>query len=76
MNNRLTDIIFWSSIVTAFFAIVGISPEVLTSWKALSDTLISFSSNPYQLFLFIVTVLGIWNNPTKDFNGIADFKKK
>lgn len=61
---------FWVGVVGVVFSAVGISPEVLTSWGALSDALITFISNPYQVGCVVIALLGVFVDPTTA--GISD----
>lgn len=67
---RMKNPWFWVGVVGVVFSAIGISPDVLTSWRALSDALISFASNPYQVGCVVIAILGVFVDPTTA--GISD----
>ena len=62
MKNKLTNPVFWLSMVTLVLAAAGVDFETLTSWPLLADALLSILKNPVSLAMVIVTAYGIWND--------------
>jgi len=62
MKNKLTNPVFWLSMITLVLAAAGVDFETLTSWSLLADALLSILKNPVSLAMVIVTAYGIWND--------------
>jgi len=62
MKNKLTNPVFWLSMITLVLAAAGVDFETLTSWPLLADALLSILKNPVSLAMVIVTAYGIWND--------------
>lgn len=70
IKKRLTNPLFWVSIVALFLSSTQITPSTLTSWVALKDALLNVVGNPFLLGCFIVALIGQFNDPTTP--GIKD----
>ena len=62
MKQKLTNPVFWLSMVTLVLAAAGVDFETLTSWPLLADALLGILKNPVSLAMVIVTAYGIWND--------------
>ena len=62
MKNKLTNPVFWVTMVTLVLAAAGVDFETLTSWPLLAEALLSILKNPVSLAMVIVTAYGIWND--------------
>lgn len=67
---RITNPIFWTTLIGLFLGTTRINPETLTSWNSLKDALLSVVGNPYLVGCFIVAMFGQWNNPV--VKGLGD----
>lgn len=67
---RIKNPYFWIAMCGVILTAMGISPEMLTSWKALGNAFIGLISNPYMIGCVVIAVLGVVNDPTT--NGISD----
>lgn len=73
MKNKLTNPVFWLSMVTLVLAAAGVDFETLTSWTLLVEALKGIAMNPVALAMVVVTAYGVWNDQsTKKLDG---FKK-
>lgn len=69
MKQKLTNPIFWASLITLVLAAAGVDFETLTSWPLLLEALKSIIMNPVSLLAVIVTAYGIFNdNSTKELD--------
>ena len=64
---------FWVGLLGVILTAMGISPEMLTSWEAVGDAVISLVSNPFMLGSVAVAILGVFVDPTTA--GIGDSKQ-
>ncbi len=62
MKNKLTNPVFWLSMITLVLAAAGVDFETLTSWPLLVEALKGIVLNPVSLAMVIVTAYGIWND--------------
>jgi uncharacterized membrane protein len=62
MINKMKNPYFWVSIVALFFASAQIDVESLTTWSILQQKLIEFIKNPYLVGVFIVALIGVYND--------------
>jgi len=75
MKNKLTNPIFWITMITLVLASAGVDFETLTSWPLLADALLSIVKNPVAIAMVLVTAYGIYNDQsTKKLDN--PFKKK
>ena len=69
MKQKLTNPVFWLSMVTLVLAAAGVDFETLTSWPLLADALLGILKNPVSLAMVIVTAYGVFNdNSTKQLD--------
>lgn len=61
---RIKRVDFWIEIIAVILAASGISPESLTSWGALWDSIIGILRNPYVLCASIIAVIGVLQDHT------------
>lgn len=61
---------FWVTLGGVILAAMGISPEMFTSWGAVWDAIKALVSNPYMLGCVILSVLGVFIDPTT--KGVGD----
>lgn len=69
---RIKRIDFWIEIVAVILAASGISPESLTSWAALGESLMGILKNPYVLCASIVAVVGVLQDHTTEGFGDSE----
>lgn len=67
---RVKRIDFWIEIIAVILAASGISPESLTSWGALWDSIVGIVMNPYVLCASIIAVIGVLQDHTTE--GLGD----
>ncbi len=67
---RLKNPMFWIGLLGVILAAMGINPEMLTSWQAVSEAFKNLVSNPYMIVCVVVAVVGVFNDPTT--KGIKD----
>lgn len=67
---RVKRIDFWLEIIAVILTASGISPETLTSWGALWDSIVGILSNPYVLCTAIIAVIGVLQDHTTE--GLGD----
>lgn len=67
---RLKNPMFWIGLLGVILAAMGINPEMLTSWQAVSEAFKNLVSNPYMIACVVVAVVGVFNDPTT--KGIKD----
>ena len=74
---RVKNPVFWVqillSILTPILAYAGLTAQDLTTWAKLGEVLIMALSNPYVLWLVIVSVWNALNDTTT--KGITDSKR-
>lgn len=74
---RLRNPLFWWQIGFAVLAPIlsymGITGADITTWEALGNVLLTAISNPYVLFLVVVSVANAINDPTT--KGVGDSQK-
>ncbi len=73
---RIKNPAFWVQLVISvfapIFAYMGITAEDMTTWQGVGEMLFSAVSNPYVLFLVLVSVYNAVIDPTT--YGIGDSK--
>lgn len=67
---RLKNPWFWVGVVSTILAAMGVSPEMFTSWGAVSAAFVGLITNPFQLGCVVIAVLGVFVDPTT--SGIND----
>lgn len=70
MTVRAKNPWFWVTLGGVILAAMGISPEMFTSWGAVWDAIKALVSNPYMLGCVILSVLGVFIDPTT--KGVGD----
>lgn len=61
---RIKNPWFWIGIGGVILAALGVSPEDLTSWKAVLDMLVDFISNPFMIWSVAMALAGVFFDPT------------
>lgn len=61
---RYKNIAFWIGILGTIITASGIDPSTCTSWGVLFQNILDVLSNPFTLISTIMTVVGIYANPT------------
>ena len=69
-TNRFKNPYFWIGLIGVIFTAMGADPATLTSWGAVKDCIITLFSNPYMIGSVIISVLGVFINPTT--KGVKD----
>ena len=64
---------FWVSLGGVILTAMGVSPEMFTSWGAVADAFVALISNPYLLGCVVLSVMGVFIDPTT--KGIQDSKQ-
>ena len=67
---RIKNPWFWVALVGVILTAMGISPETFTSWGAVWDAIKALFMNPYLLGCVILSVLGVFIDPTT--KGVSD----
>lgn len=67
---RIKNPWFWIGLAGVILSAMGISPETLTSWKAVLDMLTEFISNPFMIGTVAMALIGVFFDPTT--SGIGD----
>ena len=73
MTVRAKNPWFWISLVGVILTAMGISPEMFTSWQAVWDAIVQLVSNPFMLGTVIISVLGVFIDPTT--KGVNDSER-
>lgn len=73
MSKRIKNIYFVIGLIGVILTASGISPETITSWDILFKNIINIISNPFMLMSVVMSVLGIFVDPTTP--GIKDNHK-
>lgn len=73
MSKRIKNIYFVIGLIGVILTASGISPETITSWDILFKNIINIISNPFMLMSVVMSVLGIFVDPTTP--GIKDNQK-
>ena len=61
---------FWVGLGGVILSAMGVSPEMLTSWSAVWESVVNLFGNPFMLGSVILAVLGVFVDPTTA--GIGD----
>ncbi len=67
---RLKNPWFWVGLIGVILTAMGVSPETLTSWEILRDSLYALIQNPFMLGSVLVAILGVFIDPTT--KGVKD----
>lgn len=67
---RAKNPFFWIGLLGVILTAMGIDAEMMTSWGAVADALLGFISNPFLIGTTIISVVGVFFDPTT--SGIAD----
>ena len=67
---RLKNPWFWIGLIGVILTAMGVDPSTFTSWEAVGSSLLSLVSNPFMIFNVLISVLGIFIDPTT--SGIGD----
>lgn len=70
MTVRCKNPWFWASLFGVILTAMGVSPEMFTSWEAVADAFTALLNNPYMLGCVILSVLGVFIDPTT--KGVQD----
>lgn len=69
---RMRNPWFWIGILGVVFTAMGISPDMLTSWKLVGQAIVDLVSNPFMLGSVVIAVLGVFIDPTTSGVGDSD----
>ncbi len=77
---RLTNPVWWVQVILAvfipIFSYFGYSPDSMTSWELVGQTLFRALQNPYVLGVTAISVINTLNDPTtKGFGDSIDALK-
>lgn len=64
MNNRYKNPWFWTGLLGVILTVMGVNPEMFTSWAVVWQTLKELVSNPFMLGSVAMAVLGVFVEPT------------
>ena len=64
MNNRYKNPWFWIGLLGVILTVMGVNPEMFTSWAVVWQTLKELVSNPFMLGSVAMAVLGVFVEPT------------
>lgn len=61
---RIKNPYFWIGLIGVILTAMGISPEMLTSWSILWQSIIDLVRNPFMIGSVILAVMGVLVDPT------------
>ena len=61
---RIKNPWFWVGIAGVILSAMGVSPEDLTSWKAVLNMLVEFINNPFMIGTVGMALVGVFFDPT------------
>ncbi len=70
MKKRLKNPYFWIGVGGVVLTAVGISPEMLTDWHIVGDSVLNLLKNPYMLGSVAMALIGVFVSPTTQ--GLGD----
>lgn len=74
MGSRMKNLWFWIAIGAAVLSALNLDPATFTSWDLVFQCVKDVVLNPFKLGLTILTILGIFVDPSTP--GISDLKSK
>lgn len=64
MKNRFKNPWFWIGIGAIALTAIGVDPTTFTSWDAVSDSIMTVLSNPFQLGTMMLAILAVFVDPS------------
>lgn len=65
---RIKNPLFWITLIGLFFTSTGLTPEEMTSWGILLNSILDVLKNPFTIGMFALAIYGQFYNPaTKGF---------
>lgn len=64
MKERIKNPWFWIGIGAIALTAIGVDPTMFTSWEAVSDSVKTVLSNPFQLGTMVLAILAVFVDPS------------